>query len=271
MRLAAAALLLALAGCGGAPAGTAAASGSVHLPGPTVDAAPADESPRRGVAVVALGKISSSDGVYMEGEAVTRATRSLARVVYKTPKLRPRADEAVVQVLAGGAPTTAPAIVELADLRAALPTELDTAASKALLEGLARKVDARAFALVSVAPDGVATARLVRLDEVAGELSIRLDPALFTAVAPTAGAPEYVWVGVDTAMVALLGANESGPRAAPAPAPPPPPDDGGSIATKPWFWVIVGGVAALGLTAVIVSQTVDTSSGTVHIQGKVLP
>ena len=55
------------------------------------------------------------------------------------------------------------------------------------------------------------------------------------------------------------------------PSAPKPPDESTSIASKPWFWVIIGGVAALGLTAVIVSQTVDTSSGNVHLQGKVLP
>ena len=44
-----------------------------------------------------------------------------------------------------------------------------------------------------------------------------------------------------------------------------------TIFESPWFWVAAGAVAAIGVTALVVSQTVDTSTGTIHVQGKVLP
>lgn len=266
--------LLALCACGGAPSGTAS-TGAVHLPPPgePAEVADAPASTRRGVAIVALGAVGTAENP--DGGPVLDASLALARVAYQNKKLRPNADEATVQVLAGKpAPKDDPKLAELAELRAALPAELDTVTAKALLEGLARKVEARGMVLVSVgAEDARATARVVRVDELDGKLEVRLDPALFTASAPTAESPTYTWSSVDTALVALMGTSEVGPRRDPKATPPAPkpPDESTSIASKPWFWVIIGGVAALGLTAVIVSQTVDTSSGNVHLQGKVLP
>ncbi len=272
-RLLATLAFVALAACGGAPSGTAS-TGAVHLPPPGESTATEEAPPttsRRGVAIVALGKVATEEKP--EGGPALDASLGLARVVYQNPKLRPHADEATVQVLAGKpAPAGDARLLELAELRAALPLELDTVTAKALLEGLARKVDARGMVLVSVSEeDARATARVVRVDELDGKLEVRLDPAIFSAPAPTAESPAYVWTNVDGALVALMGTGEVGPRRDPkTPTAPKPPDDS-SIASKPWFWVIIGGVAALGLTAVIVSQTVDTSSGTVHLQGKVLP
>lgn len=252
---------LAGAACGGGPAATS--SGSVHLVSLTESPPDGDAAvARKGVAVVAIGA----------GDGPLRATRSLARVVYKSPALRPRVDEETVQVLAGGAaPAEDARLAELSELRAALPADVDTAAAKALLGAVAEKVDARALVLVSVGDDGRALGRLVRLDGGVGS-GVRVDAATFAAAAPADGA-DFTWTGVDDALVAILRTNEVGPRRdlTRAPSAPNLPDEPQSLVEKPWFWVIVGGVAALGLTAVIVSQTVDTSSGTVHLQGKVLP
>jgi hypothetical protein len=130
--------------------------------------------------------------------------------------------------------------------------------------------------LVSVAPGDSpkATARLIRIDEAGADVSVRVDPATFGAPAPADASAEYVWTGTDAALLAVLGASAPlTPRRdnVTEPGTPKPPDDSPGITSKPWFWVIIGGVAALGLTAVIVSQTVDTSTGTVHLQGTVLP
>lgn len=270
MKRSAALLLVALAatsaGCGGAPSAPPT-NGAVHLPAggaPPADEDPAPAAARKGVAVVAVGT----------GDAVGKATRRLARVVYQLPALRPRAGEGMVQVLAGGvAPAGDAALAELAELRAALPTDPESAAAKALLEAIANKVDARALVLVSVADDARAAGRLVRLEETSGLLAVRVDAATFAAPAPTTDVPEYAWTGTDVAIAALLRSSEVGPRRdlSRPPTAPDAPDEPGNITSKPWFWVIVGGVAALGLTAVIVSQTVDTASGTVHVQGKVVP
>lgn len=267
--------LLALSACGGAPPEGPGRGGAVHLPpaGEPAEVPEAPASTRRGVAIVALGAVGTEERP--DGGPALDASLALARVVYQNKKLRPNADEAMVQVLAGRpAPKDDPKLTELAELRAALPLELDTVTARALLEGLARKVDARAMVLVSVGgEDARATARVVRVDELDGKLEVRLDPAVFAATGPTAESPRYTWTSVDTALVALMGTGEVGPRRDPTTVPgaPKPPDESTNIASKPWFWVIIGGVAALGVTAIIVSQTVDTSSGTVHLQGKVLP
>lgn len=250
------------AACGGAPA--ASSSGSVHLVSLVEAPAEADgKLARKGVAVIAVGV----------GDPPMKATRSLARVVYKSPALRPRADETTVQVLAGGpAPAGDPALAELAELRSALPVDVETAAAKALLQAIAEKIDARALVLVSVGGDGRALGRLVRLDLGGAGSGVRVDDATFASAVPSER-EDFVWTGVDDALSAILRTNEVGPRRdlSKAPSAPNTPDEPQNLVEKPWFWVVVGGVAALGLTAVIVSQTVDTSSGTVHLQGKVLP
>ena len=242
---------------------------------------------RSGVMVVAVGKVTLTTGdggpVYTEGGDTVLAARSLAKLIYKRSKLRPDTTEDVVQVLAGDPPPAGspPSLKELADLRAGLGEDVEGAASKALLLALTDKVKARAFVLVSSVPEKAPTARLVRVDDVEGGPPIaRPSAAIFTSIPPTEPGADYAWPNVDDAVGALLGPEVPQPLAptkaaiAASKAPKtgavvPKKDESKPITEKPWFWVIIGGVAALGVTAVVVSQTVNTSTGTVHVQGKV--
>jgi hypothetical protein len=274
---------------GGPPA--PAATDAPAADGPASSAIPAadDTVPRSGVIVVAVGKVTFTEDdhgrTYSEGGEAALASRSLAKLVYKRPKLRPDTSEDVVQILAGDPPPPGarPSLKEIADLRSGLTDDVDSVASKALLEALAGKVAARAFVLVSSVPPKAPTARLVRVDDVPNGVVIRPDSATFTAVPPADATGDYVWPNVDDAVSALLGPElpvAAGPRKPNGPSDHlkdkpvpdgPKKDDSKPLTESPVFWAIVGGVAALGLTAIIVSQTVDTSTGTVHIQGKVLP
>jgi hypothetical protein len=175
-------------------------------------------------------------------------------------------------------PTSEPSLRELADLRGGLGEDVDGARSRAILLALAQKVTVEAFVLVSYSPPSAPVARLARVDEGEhGTLIVRIDPATFTGVPPTTTDGDYEWPHVDDAVSGLLGPELPKPilpkKSDTSKLPPPAPkkDDSKPITQKPWFWGIVGGVAALGVTAVILSQTVNTSSGSVHIQGKVLP
>jgi hypothetical protein len=249
------------------------------------------------VAVGALGP-GADETATRSGLAVASATRSLAKQLYGIPRLRPHADEASVEALAGAAPdaTWPPAAKELADLRAALGPDPSAAATRAVLESIGRKVDVEGLVLVSDATPAP-TARLVRiLPRDGGAMALEVDGATFAASpvpAPATESPSsYTWNA--TSIASLLGPAPTPPAPPPAaqmplgprrdavagPKPPPtkkPPTKGkdakGSktIFESPWFWVAAGGVAAIGVTALVVSQTVNTQSGNVHLQGKVLP
>lgn len=270
-----------------APSGDDAASGGDAGSG----AAPAADATveRSGIVVVTIGKVAFTEDehgrTYTEGGETAAAARSLARLVYKKPRLRPDASESVVQVLSGDPPPAGASgsVKELSELRAGLTGDVDGAASKALLEALATKVSARAFVLVSTTAPQAPIARLIRVDDVPTGVVLRPDAATFTSVPPADPAQDYEWPKVDDAVSALLGPDlpvAVGPRKTPGPSDHikdgpipegPKKDESKPFTESPVFWGIVGGVAALGLTALVVSQTVDTSTGTVHIQGKVLP
>lgn len=318
-RAAAVALALAsTAACGGIPIWPAPAEShsatpsAVAAPATSSSEAPAAASPsvapptpastRAGVAVIAIGPITfavddTGAKKVTEGRDLFSATRSLAKQLYGVPRLRPHADEATVSVLSGGLadPGDPPALRELADLRRALSSDLDGAASRALLESLGRKVDVEGLVLVSASSVGT-SARLVRVVPAAdGAVSTHLEGATFLATEgppATAGeGPSYSWDA--TSIASLLGSPPASARAptppllgprrdtrvATQPAAPGKPkaktkkdDKGGkTIFESPWFWVAAGGVAAIGVTALVISQTVDTHSGNVHLQGKVLP
>jgi len=294
-----------------ASATVAAAPGLPPPKAPDTSAAsvlPPHVSTRAGVAVVAVGPIAfsvddSGTRKFTSGGEIFTATHSLAKQLYGVPRLRPHADEGTVSTLAG-APVDAssPATLrEIAELRGALTGELDGATGHALLESLGRKVDVEGLVVVAATSGGGTSARLVRVDvDADGGVKTHLDGAIFQATAgppATAGdPPSYTWNA--TSIASLLGppptaaaptptpttsGGEVGPRRdalssskAPAKAPAkakPKKDEKKSktIFESPWFWVAAGGVAAIGVTALVVSQTVNTQSGNIRIQGKVLP
>lgn len=224
-----------------------------------------------------------------ESEAVRDLAKRLAKALYGEGSFRPRVSEIEVRALVGQAPPTDDArATYLAGLRTALSGDLTAPANLELLRSIGERACARAVVVASRAPaaspDATAVvsaeARIVRVGATATIDPVRLvstpgeepwpdarDAArrLLGDLSPVAATP------VATAVVdPPKGTEPLAPKRAPGPEAPKPPEDDTEFYESPWFWVAVGGVAAIGLTAVIVSQTVDTNNGSVHLSGKVL-
>ena len=236
---------------------------------------------RAGVAVILVGPWDDTQA---------RHARELARGAYRAPKLRPRLDEATVRILTGGGPSPddAPG-KQLADLRARLAPDLTTEESRGALRGLAALLPVEAIVLFVPGPAGPSV-RLAHVDATKAAPTIRLDPATL-APSPKEDQPGALDLGpVLTSLERLVApqakpavpkgpptSNQAkpGPRkenlknAKPSKEPEKPKEDS-SWFESPWFWVAVGGVAATGLTILIVSQTTDVGQGSVALRGKVL-
>lgn len=268
IRLRAHALSFALAASAIATNGSARADDAAPpmTAAPTAAPSPPPPAPpqtqRRGVVVVAVG-----DG------ASQQAAAALARSIYATRSLTPSVTEAEVATLTGrAAPADASErVVSLASLRASLRDPVDDVAARAVLFQIASITGARA--LLVVTHDGTsATARLARVTKDAA----RFDAARFSPRASDPPGAADDWTETVPSVEALLGPEPAAPKkpaAAPKPPPPPPeipPDetDDTQFYESPWFWVALGSATAIGVTALVISQTVDTSSGSVHLTGK---
>jgi hypothetical protein len=256
-------------------------------PPPAAPATPAAPSQpavqRRGVAVVLVGPWEDTQAKH---------ARDLARGVYRTPKLRPELDEGTVRILTGGEPTgdDAPA-KRLAELRSALTPDLTTEASKNALAGLAAELPVGSIVLFVPGSTGPVV-RLAHVDGSATPPTAKLDPASI-APSPKEGEPGALDLDPVLASLERLIAPKAetalppGPKTAPKPKPKPGPrkenlkkssgteapdkaKEDSSFFESPWFWVAVGGVAATGLTILIVSQTTDVGEGSVALKGKVV-
>jgi hypothetical protein len=275
-----------------APSGPAATAAAASPAAPAAQpAAAAATAARRGVVVVLLGPshVAGAD-----------AARAFARFAYRTPSIRPgKLGEAEVRVLAGEDPPAdaSASVAELAASRAALPSSPDDPAAGPALEALADKLGVRALVLFVPGAAG-ATVRVVHTD-VAG--APRFDPASVSAK-PTTTAQGDDYALVATSVERVVGpepataepaptepAKTAGPTALPGKAagtangplranakgssphaPPEAPADDEAFWENPWFWVAAGTVAAIGVTIIVVSQTTDTTTGTISIGGKVL-
>ncbi len=213
-------------------------------------------SPARGAAVVALSREAAP------------AARSLARLVYGDAALRPAIDDSTAQVLVGeplpeGAP---PALVQLAEVWAALPTAGSPTAERRLLAGLGSDVGAVLVVAVGVAADGSPAARVVR---VAGAYD---EPTVLQAAAPdpqnSASGP--TWPGATKALRGLMPAPLA-PKPEPAPKAPKPAEEPSFLPTSPWFWGPIAVVAAAGITVLAVSQASSSDRPTAHVSGRVDP
>ncbi len=261
-------------------------------PPPAAPATPAAPSQpvvqRRGVAVVLVGPWEDTQAKH---------ARDLARGVYRTPKLRPELDEGTVRILTGGEPTGDDAAAKrLAELRSALTPDLTTEASKNALAGLAAELPIGSIVLFIPGSTGPVV-RLAHVDGSASPPSAKLDPA---SIAPSPKEGEPGTLDLDPVLASLerliapgVGAPKGetalppGPATAAKPKPKPGPrkenlkknasteapdkaKEDSSFFESPWFWVAVGGVAATGLTILIVSQTTDVGEGSVALKGKVV-
>lgn len=248
------------------------------MPAPS---APAPVTARSGVAVVLVGPWDDTHA---------RHSRDLARGVYRRPKLRPSLDEATVRILSGGEPSgDDDAAKQLSALRGKLTPDLTTEEARAALAGLAATLPVEAIVLYVPGPTGPSV-RLAHVDGTKVPPTTRLDPA---SLAPSPREDQPGALDLDPVLTSLERLIAPKPATAlpprrptaqkPKPGPrkenlekgqpgkePDKPKDDSSFFESPWFWVAVGGVAATGLTILIVSQTTNVGEGSVALRGKVL-
>lgn len=245
--------------------------------------------PGAGVGVVLWGPVSESS---------SQLCKQVARSVYAEERLAPRVDEASVRALCGAEDVSeSSAAVSLRDLRAALNSPVDGPATQVLLAAIAVQTDTRALLLVRVVEPAVANASTTaevlvvhRKPEGAGGPATFVDPMRFELAFPLSeafpselaqAARELVFSPpcsradegeLSAGLSCQLAENTPQVLLAPfewwAPIPESPAGKTGLI-DSPWFWIAAGGVAALGLTVLVVSQTTDVSEGTVRIEGTV--
>ncbi len=277
-----------------ASAAPAFADGPRALRGPQPSSSPAPGSSAAAIAPAAAGHGAI---VVAVSDEAAGAAHALAMDVYRDPELRPAIDDGTARVLAGEAPAAdAPQkLKDVADVRATLAKSFPTsvmgasdplrgpsatpptgtasvpgdASARRLLASLG--ADYHAELVVAVFLDGGRpVARVIRPGNASFE-RVELGAALET---PESGPKIVKWPGATILLKGMV---------APAPAPPPPlrPVAGTSLppppppAEKPfyksaWFWGTVGGVAAAGITVLVVSKT-SAGSDTTHLTGHVGP
>ncbi|AUX47042.1 hypothetical protein SOCE26_085540 [Sorangium cellulosum] len=285
--------------------GLAAALAQAEEPPP--GGAPAAEAPRVAPAAAAPRAALRGAVVVAADDESAEAARSLARVVYRDPALRPPIDEAAAQALAGEpAPPDAPASVkELAEVR----RSAGRAGSEPVARGLLASLGAGAGAALVVAVTTAQGHPVARVLHVAGaryaplELGATVQRAADGAAASPAATID--WPGAAAALRALLPADGGVAGAAPgaggAPAPsseggpvrplataaptapagaalaqrgrraPPAPGERRSVWSSPWFWGPLAGVAATGLVVLVLAQTGASDGDTVHLKGRIAP
>jgi hypothetical protein len=264
-------------------------------------ARPSEEVEPRGkkARVVAHGA-----AVVAADEGARAEARALARLIYADARLRPNIDERDAQVLAGQPPPAADVgedgqpVDEKAAARAELASVIKTLATaervvqRRLLTGAGEELAVELVVLVSSGADGPSAA-VLRVSE-SRFLSVTLAPKRRTPppAPPTdpAGSPtgneasaSWDWSDAVAMMRGLLTRPPPGPRPKPAVKPSGKPvlgedgekadedDDSVDLLTSPWFWGGLGVVVAVGVTVLVLSQTVFDESDTVMLEGKVSP
>lgn len=227
-----------------------------------------DEAKTKGVAVVFVGTDADR----------ARDCRELAREVYKRRKLLPEIDEEVAKSLctpAAEVSGVSPAAAKVGELRASLGERVDNAATRAVLIALATELNTRALVIVSTGKVGTLV-RIVRSSE-----APKAEPISFDLM-QTDPAKPIAWADLaETTEVMLQDPPKSSANAGELPGPrkslaasigkDPPVEEPTQFFESPWFWVAAGGVAAVGLAILIVSQTTNVDEGSVILTGTVLP
>jgi len=262
---------------------------------PSEEAEPARKKAR----VTARGAV-----VVAADEGARAETRALARLIYADARLRPHIDERDAQVLAGEPPPAADVgedglpVDEKAAARAELASVIKTLATvervvqRRLLTGAGEELAVELVVLVSTSSDGP-SARVLRVSE-SRFLSVTLAPkrrvppasaSNASAGLPAGGEASVSWDWSDAVamMRGLLTRPPPGPRPKPAVKPNGKPildqdaekadegDDSVDLLTSPWFWGGLGVVVAVGVTVLVLSQTVFDESDTVVLEGQVSP
>ncbi len=204
------------------------------------------------------------------------AAYGLARAVYGSASLRPRAlDELHARILAGdpSPPTGSKELRELAELRASIAGE--DAASRRLLASIAQQLGVSAILVVSVLPAG---APPPAEPDAGAEAGTTMSARLFLAETgdfdaaryePTQqGEPVSPWRATVTSLAGRFPPPAEAARPASTPATPtkPTPDgrEGRPFYKSPWLWAAVGAAALIGGIFFFAAQ--DTSDDPIHLR-----
>jgi hypothetical protein len=242
---------------------------AAFLTGTVAWAAPA-KSPR-GTAIVAAN------------EEARAPAKTLARLVYRDPQLRPNFDEKMARALMGkadpGEDAAAKQRAEVASVVQSLATS-DEAVRRRLLASTGKELGVSHMVLVEVDASGP-RARVLRVSE-QRFLGVTLAPKALEG-----GASDW-----NDSVVLLRGLARTEPVGTQRAAKPKknknvkpkknghaqngasktePADDGVNLLTSPWFWGGLGVVVSVGVTVLVLSQTVFKDPDTVGLEGRVSP
>jgi hypothetical protein len=250
----------------------ASAQGVPDAP-PPAPATPARSS-ARGVAIVALGPPQGAAG------SVRDEAFALARSVYGSALRPPALDEVRARILAGDpAPaTTTTSQRELAELRGSLHG--NDAASRRLLSGIGRDINARGLLVVSrgappdnsppADPDAGAPSPDVQGRVIAQLFDVETGVYDAARYEPDPSASSPWQATVQSVLLRYPPPASSSPRISAVPPPPPPADSEPPhrpFYLSPWFWGAVGGAVLLGGFIYVASR--DSSNGSIHLQMQV--
>ncbi len=232
----------------------------VAVPAPTATPASTPASGATGLAVVAL-------------PGASEMAWPLAQAVYGAPSLRAASiDETHARALCGEAPPPgAPADVrDLSETVAALRG--DDAPTRALLDGIARRLGARGLVVVSVDPaHGGATAR-VFLEETATFDAATYAPDEPTPPGATGAGAATSWSAATQSLVRTFGRTPAPVAQVSAPAlathdGPPPPASSRQFYESAWFWGALGVAALVGGSVFFATR--DSGTPTIHLEAQV--
>jgi hypothetical protein len=238
-----------------------------------------------------VGHAQSSKGtaVVAANEAARPAAKELARLVYRDAKLRPSFDETVARALLGEAPSEEGQAKEIAGVMAGLDTS-DEAVTRRVLASTGKELGVSLLVLVESDEQGP-RARVLRVSE-QRFLGVTLTPK------PLEGGA-FDWQDGVALLRNLPEAQPlPGPRRTNLPKQKPhkkngrqkngaqkngakknghKPDTGEksdetpNLLTSPWFWGGLGVVVSVGVTVLVLSQTVFKDDDAVTLEGRVSP
>ena len=228
----------------------------------------ADE--RRGAAVIAKA-----------GEALA-AAKALARAAYREPALRPELNEKTVRIAAGETPSAVygeepvpEQQAALARVRQAALDATDPAIGTHLLSAVGRDLGVALVVVVETGESGPA-ARVLEVED-GHYLPMVLSPKVREPAAEGA-LPELDWSDAVAVLKGLAPAHQhthaapKKPQPAAAPTQPPSKEKGKSeinLLKSPWFWGGLAAVVAVGVTVLVLSQTVLNQPDKVTLDGHI--
>jgi hypothetical protein len=249
---------------GVAAAADAPATATPPGPAPTSTAAAVPAPASSGLAVVAL-------------PGATEVAWPLAQAVYGDPSVRAWSiDETHARALCGEAPPPGAAadVKDLSETVAALRG--DDAPTRALLDGIARRLGVRGLVVVAIDPAHGAPSARVFLEETGAFDAATYAPDEPTSPGPAsaadAGAATTSWAAATQSLVRAFGRPPAAVPQVSAPAlathdGPTPPASSRQFYESAWFWGALGVAALIGGSVFFATR--DSGTPTIHLEAQV--